>query len=224
MRVMQTETDAAGFQSRLRNSATATVCAGGGAIKPGTAAAIGGLAGLTWAAGFRGYMAALVGRNSEVTWYGTFVGILAPAAAVGALFGWAEQRRLAGEYLPHRRAIAAAPVALGILPLTKPGALATLRKTGEGSAAGAVALAAIGGGYAIAGRGRAWTRIATGVLAVAVAAGAAASVPSIGGRRLSLAKPRGALTAILGAASVLTFSLGASVPFRGRDEQESSAQ
>lgn len=192
-------------------------------MRPGAAAAVGGLAGLAWAAGFRGYMAALAGRDSEVTWYGTFAGILAPAAAVGALFGWAEQRRLAGADLPYRRAIAAAPAVMGIMPLTKPGALATLRKSGEGSAAGAVALAAIGGGYAIAGRGPRWTRIATGAVATAVAAGAAASVPSIGGRRLALTKPHGALTAALGASSVLTFALAASVPFRGRDRRDDSA-
>ncbi|KRE31044.1 hypothetical protein [Agromyces sp. Soil535] len=187
-----------------------------GMMRAGAAAAVGGLAGLTWAAGFRGYMSALAGKESAVTWYGTFGTILAPAAAVGALFGWAEHRRLAGDELPYRRAIAAAPMALGVLPLTKPGALATLRKTGEGSGAGAVALAAIGGGYAVAGRGPVWTRVATGVLAAAVAAGAAASVPSVGGRRLSLATPRGALTAALGAGSVLTFALAASVPFRAR--------
>lgn len=191
-------------------------------MKPGAAIAVGGLAGLTWAAGFREYMAALAGRESDVTWYGTFAGVLAPAAAVGALFGWAEHRRRTGRDLPYRRAIAAAPVVMGVIPLTKPGAIATLRKTGEGSAAGAVALAAIGGGYALAGRGPNWTRIATGVVATAVAAGAAASVPSIGGRRLSLAKPQGALTAILGAASVLTFALAASVPFRGHERSEES--
>lgn len=190
---------------------------------PAAALAVGGLAGLTWAAGFRGYMSALAGKESAVTWYGTFAGILAPAAAVGALFGWAEHRRRAGEDLPHRRAIAAAPVVMGVLPLTTPGALATLRKTGEGSAAGAIALAAIGGGYAIAGRGPTWTRVVTGILAVAVAAGAAASVPSVGGRRLALTTPRGALTATLGAGSVLTLALAASVPFRGRDPRDGSA-
>jgi hypothetical protein len=100
-------------------------------MKPAAAAAVGGLVGLTWAAGFREYMAALAGRESEVTWFGTFAGVLAPATAV--------------------------------------------------------------------------------------AAGTAASVPSIGGRRLSLTTPLGALTATLGAASVLTFALAASAPFRGRD-------
>jgi len=192
-------------------------------VKPGAAAAVGGLAGLTWAAGFREYMSALAGPESEVTWYGTVVGVLAPATAVGALFGWAEHRHRTGQDLPHRRAIAAAPLVIGIVPLTKPGALATLKANGQGSAAGGVALAAIGGGYALAGRGPTWTRILTGVLAIAVAAGTAASVPTIGGRRLSLAKPQGSLTAILGAASVLTFALAASVPFRGRARRDRSA-
>lgn len=189
-------------------------------MKPGAAVAVGGLAGLTWAAGFREYMAALAGKDSEVTWYGTFAGVLAPATAVGALFGWAEHRRSTGRDLPYRRVVAAAPLAIGILPLTKPGAVATLRKTGQGSAAGAVALAAIGGGYALAGRGPNWTRITTGVIATAVAAGTAASVPSIGGRRLSLTKSLGVLTATLGAASVLTFALAASMPFRGLDPRD----
>jgi hypothetical protein len=185
---------------------------------------VGGLAGLTWAAGFRGYMSALAGPESEVTWYGTVVGVLAPATAVGALFGWAEHRLRTGQDLPYRRAIAAAPVVIGIVPLTKPGALATLKENGQGSAAGGVALAAIGGGYALAGRGPTWTRIVTGILATAVAVGTAASVPTIAGQRLSLTKPQGALTAILGAASVLTFALAASVPFRGRDRRDDSAR
>ncbi|WP_157009223.1 hypothetical protein [Agromyces laixinhei] len=188
----------------------------------GAAAAVGVALGLTWAAGFREYMASLVGTESKITWFGTFGTILMPAAAIGALFGWAEHRRANGEDLPLRRAIAAAPIALGVLPLTRPGAVATLRKTGEGSAASGVALAAIGGGYAVAGRGPAWTRVATGVIAAAVAIGAAASVPSIGGSRLALSKPRGALTAALGAGSVLTLALAASVPFRGRPRTDSS--
>jgi hypothetical protein len=105
----------------------------------GAAAAVGGVAGLTWAAGFREYMASLVGKESKVTWYGTFGTILLPAVAIGALFGWAEHRRANGEDLPLRRTIAAAPIAIGVLPLTRPGAVATLRKTGEGSAASGVA-------------------------------------------------------------------------------------
>ena len=202
-------------QVESTKSASATM------MHAGAAAAVGGVVGLTWAAGFREYMASLVGPESKITWYGTFGTILLPAAAIGALFGWAEHRRANGEDLPLRRTIAAAPLVLGVLPLTRPGAVATLRKTGEGSAASGVALAAIGGGYAVAGNGPAWTRVATGVIAAAIAVGAAASVPSIGGSRLTLSKPRGALTAVLGAGSVLTLALAASVPFRGRPSTDS---
>lgn len=180
------------------------------------ATAVGALLGLTWAAGFREYMAELVGRRSDVTWYGTFIGVLLPASALGGLFGWAEHRRSAGEELPHRALVAAAPLAIGVVPLTKPGAIATLAQNGQGSAASAVALAGIGGGYAIAGRGPMWTRIVTGVLSAAAVAGVAASVPSIGGARLALTTPRGALAAVLGAGSAATLALAASVPFRGR--------
>lgn len=185
--------------------------------------AVGALLGLTWAAGFREYMVELAGRRSEVTWYGTFIGVLLPAAAIGGLFGWAEHRRRTGQDLPHRRLVAAAPVAIGVLPLTKPGAIATLAENGQGSAAGAVALAGIGGGYAIAGRGPTWTRVATGILCAAVVGGVAASVPSIGGSRLALTTPRGALTAVLGAGSAATLALAASVPFRGRARRDDSA-
>ncbi len=181
------------------------------------AIAVGSLAGLTWAAGFREYMAAMAGPDSKVSWYGTFVGVLLPATAVGGLFGWAEHRRRSNQPLPHRGAIAAAPMVMGVLPLTAPGALETLRTTGQGSAAGGVALAAIGGGYALAGRGPSWSRITTGVLAAAVAAAAGASVPTVSGKRLALNTPRGALTAVLGTGSVLILAIAASLPFRGRD-------
>lgn len=178
--------------------------------------AVGAVLGMTWAAGFREYMAELAGPKSEVTWYGTFVGVLLPAAAVGGVFGWAEHRRRTGRHLPRRPLVAAAPVAIGVLPLTKPGALATLMQNGQGSAAGAVALAGIGGGYALAGRGAVWSRVATGVLCAAVIGGIAASVPSVAGSRLALTTPRGVLTAVLGAGSAATLALAASVPFRGR--------
>ena len=192
-------------------------------MPPAAASATGALAGMTWAAGFRGYMAALAGPKSQISWYGTFVGLLLPAILVGGLYGWAEHRRRSGRELPWRRAIAAAPVIIGVAPLTKPGAMATLMTTGEGSGAGGVALGALAGGYALAGRGRTWTRVVAGVLSGAVAAGVGATGPSIGGRRLALTRPAGVLTAMLGTGSVLMFALAASVPFRGRDRRHVSA-
>ncbi|MEV1128655.1 hypothetical protein [Agromyces sp. NPDC049794] len=194
-----------------------------GRCRVSLAVATGALAGLTWAAGFRSYMTALAGPKTEVSWYGTFVGVLLPATLVGGLYGWAEHRRRSGGELPWRRAIAAAPIIVGVVPLTKRGAIATLRTTGEGSAAGGVALGALAGGYALAGRGRKWTRVVAGVLSGAVAAGVGATGPSVGGERLALTRPAGMLTALLGTGSVLTFALAASVPFRGRDQREFSA-
>ena len=188
-----------------------------------TAAAVGGLVGLTWAAGVREYMASLAGNDSKVNWYGTFGTILVPAAVIGAVFGWAEHRRASGEDLPHRRALAAAPLALAVLPLTRSGAVTTLRTTGEGSAgAAAVTLVAIGGGYALGGGGPAWTRLTAGAVAAATALGAGASVPFIGGKRLALSTPRGVLTGVLGVASMLTLAVAASVPFRGRPRSPSA--
>lgn len=44
----------------------------------------------------RGWMVALVGPESNVTWTGTFGGVLVPRAVAGGLLGWAELRRLSG--------------------------------------------------------------------------------------------------------------------------------
>jgi hypothetical protein len=54
---------------------------------------VGGLCGLAWAAGLRGFMAQIVGSASGVDWAGTFGWILVPGIGVGVLLGWAEQLR-----------------------------------------------------------------------------------------------------------------------------------
>jgi hypothetical protein len=48
---------------------------------------IGGLCGLAWAAGLRGFMAKIAGSESTVDWAGTFGWILVPGTLVGALLG-----------------------------------------------------------------------------------------------------------------------------------------
>jgi len=50
--------------------------------------AIGGVCGLAWAAGLRGFMAELVGSGSDVGSYGTFMQILLPGVIAGVLLGW----------------------------------------------------------------------------------------------------------------------------------------
>ena len=59
---------------------------------------VGGLFGLAWAAGMRGFMAQIVQGDSSVSWSGTFGYILLPGLLVGLLLGWAEHlRRTGGE-------------------------------------------------------------------------------------------------------------------------------
>jgi hypothetical protein len=53
--------------------------------------------GLAWSSALRWWMTAIAGPESTVTWAGTVGGVLAPAAVVGGLLGWAEARRRAGK-------------------------------------------------------------------------------------------------------------------------------
>ena len=57
---------------------------------------VGGLCGLAWAAGLRGFMAQIAGSEASVDWAGTFGWILVPGIGVGALLGWAQHLRLSG--------------------------------------------------------------------------------------------------------------------------------
>jgi hypothetical protein len=57
---------------------------GGG---PTVTVLVGGVCGLAWAAGLRGFMAQIAGSESSVDWAGTFGWILLPGIGVGALLG-----------------------------------------------------------------------------------------------------------------------------------------
>jgi hypothetical protein len=56
---------------------------------------IGGVCGLAWAAGFRGWMVQLAGSASTFTW-GTFIWVLLQGTIIGTLLGWADYRRRTG--------------------------------------------------------------------------------------------------------------------------------
>lgn len=174
---------------------------------------IGAICGLAWAAGFRAYMAELVGFASSFDWVGTFGVILLPGALTGALLGWAEALRRGGG-ARHWRWLALAPLVLAVAPLLRPGALVEFVTTGIGGAAVGVALIGIGGGYAISGCGRRWGRIVAGVLIGAAVAATAFTPAAIGGVRLTLAEPRGAWVAVLGTSFLLVLVLASSIPFR----------
>lgn len=179
---------------------------------PAASVLIGALLGLTWAAGFRGFMVELAGSESVFGWYGTFVGVLGSGAIVGALLGWADHIRRTGGR-PHWRWLALSPLILGLLPLTVPGTIALLSE-GIGTAGMAVALIAIGLGYAVGSSRRPLLRATIGVLSAAAALALVAMTPMISDGRVSFADPRGAWGGLLELSSILVLGLATSIPFR----------
>lgn len=175
--------------------------------------ALGSICGLAWAAGFRAYMAELAGPASHVAWAGTFAAILLPGAAIGGLLAWAEVLRRRGGTRGWRW-LALAPLALAIAPLLMPGALVDLFTQGLGGGAVAVALLALGGGYALSGRGPRWGRIAGGAVSTALLAAIVASSPFVAGPTLALTEPRGAWVAVLVTSFIVVLAAAASIPHR----------
>lgn len=175
--------------------------------------AIGLTCGIAWAAGFRGYMVELAGPASTFGWWGTFGAILLPGAAVGGLLGWAEALRRTGGR-PGWRWLALAPLAFAIAPLLMPGAVSALLTEGLGGGAIAVALMAIGGGYALSRRGPPWARLLCGLVSAALAAALALAGPGIAGPALAITEPRGAWVAVLAASFIMVLALASSIPHR----------
>lgn len=185
--------------------------------RPGAQAAtksvlIGALLGVTWAAGFRAFMAEIAGPDSTFGWYATFGAVLGGAGLVGGLLGWADHIRRTGGR-PHWRWLALSPLILGFLPLTVPGTLAALAQ-GIGTAGMAVALIAIGLGYAFGGRGRAWLRAVIGAFSAGAAIALVAFTPLISEGRISFSDPRGAWAGTLAIGSIIVLGLATSIPFR----------
>jgi hypothetical protein len=173
---------------------------------------VGVLLGITWAAGFRGFMAEIAGPDSRFGWYATFVGVIGGAAIVGGLLGWAFHIRRTGGRR-HWRWLALSPLILGLLPLTVPGTIALLSQ-GIGTAGIAVALLAIGLGFGLGERGRPWLRAVIGVIAFLAAIALAAAAPAISEGGISFADPRGAWAGTLCLTSILVLGLATSIPFR----------
>jgi hypothetical protein len=155
---------------------------------------VGALAGLTWAAALRAFMIEIAGEASVFDWWGTFGAILIPGAIVGGLLGWGAARRVSGR---GSRWFLLAPLLLAIAPLLQPGALIALFTTGLGGGAVGVALAIIGGGFALSGRGPLWARVLVAVPSVALTVGLAITGMVVDGSRLALASPRGLWLALM---------------------------
>jgi hypothetical protein len=180
--------------------------------------AIGGVCGLAWAAGLRGFMAELAGLGSDVGWYGTFGQILLPGVLIGVLLGWAEYIRRTGGRRGWRW-LAMAPVAFPVFVFVSPQVIAAvlggqpLLGGGIGGGAIAVPLFGMAGGYALSGRGPLWARILVGVAAV-VPIPAWAFASSLFGPAFALSSPRGAWVALYFYSFIATLALACTIPHR----------
>jgi hypothetical protein len=168
---------------------------------------VGAILGLAWSASMRGYMAQLAGPESQVTWLGTFAGVIVPGAVVGALLGWAHHRRGTGPAW-----LAWSPLLLAVAPLTLPGAITTLITTGMGGGAIGITLLAMLGGWSLSGRGPRWSRITAGIIAYALVPAAYLGPPMR--PELDPATPYGAWVATLLSALFVLLSLGCAIPMR----------
>jgi hypothetical protein len=172
---------------------------------------VGAVLGVAWSASLRGYMAQLAGPESEVTWLGTFGGVILPGAVVGALLGWARHCRGAGPAW-----LAWSPLLLAVAPLTLPGAIPTLVTTGMGGGAIGLTLLALLGGWSLSGRGPRWARIPAGILAYALVPAAYLGPPMR--PELDPFTPYGAWVATLLSALFVLLSLATAIPMRRRED------
>jgi len=173
-------------------------------------AIVGAGCGLAWSCALRGWMMAIAGPESTVTWAGTFGGVLAPAAVVGGLLGYAEARRRAGRQPSGW--LVASPALLGLAPLAVPGVLNSLMTTGQGSGAlGMVGLAMLGG-FAMSGRGGRGPRAVAGVLGFAAVPAIWLAPPMR--PDLDPTTPGGALFAMTFTALLASLAAACAVPMR----------
>jgi hypothetical protein len=177
-------------------------------VGPARMIIVGGVCGLAWAAGLRGFMAVIAGSASGVEWAGTFGWILLPGVVVGGLLGWAEHLRTTGGRRGWRW-LALAPLLFASVVFRAPGALL---EDGIGGGAIAVALLGMAAGYALSGRGPTWGRAISGVIALAPAPIWVLS--SVGDPLLAVTSPRGAWLAVSFFSFLTVLGLGCSIPHR----------
>jgi len=175
---------------------------------------LGGLCGLAWAAGMRGFMAQLVQEDSSVSWSGTFGYILLPGLLIGLLLGWAEHLRRSGGR--HRwRWLALSPLLFAAILFSEgPLGVLGLFEDGLGGGAIGVPLYAMAGGYAISGRGPRWSRLAGGLLALTAIPIWALTVESFAGADLAVTTPRGLWVAVYYYSFLALLMVAAAIPHR----------
>ncbi|TDO36321.1 hypothetical protein EV643_12052 [Kribbella sp. VKM Ac-2527] len=174
---------------------------------------LGGLCGLAWAAGLRGFMAQIVHEESRVTWSGTFGWILLPGLAIGLLLGFAEHVRRTGGR-PGWRWLALSPLLFAAILFSNPLDMLQIFEDGLGGGAVGVPLFGMAGGYAVSGRGPLWGRFVCGLLAAAVVPIWALTVESFAGADLALTTPRGLWVALYYYSFMALLMLASAIPHR----------
>jgi hypothetical protein len=175
---------------------------------------LGGLCGLAWASGLRGFMAQIVGADSSVSWSGTFGYLLLPGLVIGLLLGWAEHLRRTGGRR-HWRLLALSPLLFAAI-LFSEGPLGVLGIFEDGLGGGAIGvpLYAMAGGYAIAGPGPRWARLACGALVLTAIPIWALTVESFAGPELAVTTPRGLWVALYYYSFLALLMIAAAIPHR----------
>jgi hypothetical protein len=183
-------------------------------VRPVLLPTLGGLFGLAWAAGLRGFMSEVAGPASRVDWAGTFGWILLPGVVTGVLLGWAESLRRTGGRRGWRW-LALSPLVLAAVVLHRPWDVALLlREDPLGGGAVGVALYGLAAGYALSGRGRSWGRLACGALALTAIPLWAATVTGFGGPGLAVSTPRGLWVALYYWSFLAVLGIACAIPHR----------
>lgn len=166
---------------------------------------VGGLCGLTWASGLRGWMAQLVWDDSSYSWL-TIILVLAPGLAIGLLLGWAAFLRATDR--PAPRWLVFAPV-LFASALFDPEIFRALITNGEGSGALIVVATALSGGFVLSRRGWSLARVAGALVAVL----GLLLLGGMGGMAGPLTSARGAWVALYGLSLFALFCLASVLPY-----------
>jgi hypothetical protein len=166
---------------------------------------VGGLCGLTWAAGLRGWMAQLVWGQSSYSWL-TLVLVLLPGLVIGLLLGWAAYACSTG----HRpsRWLVFSP-ALFAAALLDPEILRALIHDGTGGGAIIVVLTALAGGFVLSRPRWSIARVAGGLVAVM----GLLMLGSLGTMAGPLNTARGGWVALFGLTFMLLFCLASVLPY-----------
>ncbi len=178
---------------------------------------VGGLVGLAWSAGLRGFMVevaeAAAGGTSHVDWVGTFGWILLPGVITGMLLGLAEHIRRTGGRRGWRW-LALSPLVLGAVVLLRPWDLPLLLQDPIGGGAVGVAVYGLIGGFALSRRGPLWGRIVSRVFFVSAVPVWALTVTDFAGPTLALDTPRGLWIALYYWSFLGVLALACSIPHR----------